>query len=183
MSNQRYEPRESGPGELQSSGAPASVGARGRSSSWPVVLIVTGVVVLLGVLVWLLTAVVSGSGDDDLVDPSSLSAGECLADFTAVTEDARLVDCAEAHNAQLVASENYPEDAGFPGREQLGLRAEAACAAASTSIDVGVVAADQRVTLLRATPTPETWADGDRRVDCFAVVEDGDTLSQSLFAD
>ena len=79
-----------------------------------------------------------------------------------------------------VVTEEYPEDADFPGRDQLGLRAEAACASASEDIDPDVVTVDLQVTLLRATPTAETWADGDRRVDCFAVVEDGDTIAQSL---
>jgi hypothetical protein len=36
------------------------------------------------------------------------------------------------------------------------------------------------VSLLRATPTQDTWADGDRRVDCFAVVENEGTVSRSM---
>ncbi len=154
--------------------------SRARSSSLPLLLVIGGAVVLLGLLVWLLVTLFGGSDDDQRVDPSSLAAGECLADFTGITEDAARVDCSEPHNAQLVASENYPDDAEFPGREQLGLRAEAACADASSNIDPDVVAPDLRVTLLNAIPTTETWADGDRRVDCFAVVEDGGTLSRSL---
>lgn len=154
--------------------------SRATSSSLPLLLIIAGVVALLGLLVWLLVSLFGGADDEEGVDPSSIAAGDCLADFTGITEDAVPVDCGEAHNAQLVASENYPEDAEFPGREQLGLRAEAACAAASAAIDPDAVTDDLRITLLRATPTSRTWADGDRRVDCFAVVEDGDTLSRSL---
>lgn len=154
--------------------------SRARSSNLPLLLIIGGVVVLLGLLVWLLVSLFGGAEDEERVDPSSVAAGDCLADFTGITEDAVPVDCGEAHNAQLVASENYPEDAEFPGREQLGLRAEEACAAASAAIDPDAVTDDLRITLLRATPTSQTWADGDRRVDCFAVVEDGDTMSRSL---
>ena len=153
---------------------------RSRSSTAPLLLVIGGAVVLLGLLAWLLLSLFGGSDDEQRVDPSSLAAGECLAGFTDITEDAVLVDCAEPHNAQLVASENYPDDAAFPGRDQLGLRAEAACAAASAAIDPAAVPEDLQVTLLRATPTTETWADGDRRVDCFAVVEDEDTVSRSL---
>ena len=58
--------------------------------------------------------------------------------------------------------------------------AASCCAAASAAIDPDAVTDDLRITLLRATPTSQTWADGDRRVDCFAVVEDGDTMSRSL---
>ncbi|MFJ6000857.1 septum formation family protein [Arthrobacter sp. NPDC092385] len=175
----------SAPGALPGTGTgagshPTRDRTRARSSSLPLLLIIGGAVVLLGLLVWLLVSLFGGSDDEARVDPSSLASGECLADFTDITEDAVLVDCAEPHNAQLVASEDYPEDAEFPGRDQLGLRAEAACATASADIDPDVVTADLEVTLLRATPTAETWADGDRRVDCFAVVGNGGTVSQSL---
>lgn len=152
---------------------------RSRRSSRPLLLI-GGALVLLGLLAWLLVALFGGSDDEGRVDPSSIAAGECLADFTGITEDAVLVQCTEPHNAQLVASEEYPEDADFPGRDQLGLRAEAACAAASEDIDPDAVTADLQVTLLRATPTAQTWADGDRRVDCFAVIGNDDTVTQSL---
>lgn len=163
---------------------PAAHPKRDRSRStgtpFPLLLIIGGAIVLLGLLIWLLISPFGGADDEARVDPSSLAAGECLADFAGITEDAVLVDCTEAHNAQLVASEDYPDDAQFPGRDQLGIRAEAACAAASADINPDVVTQDLQVTLLRATPTAETWADGDRTVDCFAVVENGDTLTQSL---
>lgn len=161
-------------------GHPKRDRTRSRRGGLPLLLVTGGGVVLLGLLVWLLVALFGGSDDEDRVDPSSIAAGECLADFTVITEEAVLVQCTEPHNAQLVATEEYPEDADFPGRDQLGLRAEAACASASEDIDPDVVTVDLQVTLLRATPTAETWADGDRRVDCFAVVEDGDTIAQSL---
>lgn len=153
---------------------------RTGGGSLPLLLVLGGVVVLLGLLIWLVLSLFGGSDDEDRVDPSSIAAGECLADFTDVTEDALLVECTEPHNAQLLASENYPEDAEFPGPDQLGLRAEAACAAASAEIDPEVVTDGLDVTLLRATPTTQTWADGDRRVDCFAVIGDGATVSRSL---
>ncbi|MGV0108683.1 septum formation family protein [Arthrobacter sp. CP30] len=163
-------------------GHPKRDRTRSRRGGRPLLLLVGGAVVLLGLLVWVLVALFGGSEDEDRVDPSSIAAGECLADFTVITEEAVLVRCTEPHNAQLVATEEYPEDADFPGRDQLGLRAEAACASASEDIDPDVVTADLQVTLLRATPTAETWADGDRRVDCFAVVENGDAIEQSLLA-
>ncbi|OUM41947.1 septum formation family protein [Arthrobacter sedimenti] len=150
------------------------------SSVLPLLLLIGGAVVLLGLLAWLLVSLLGGADDEERVDPSSLSAGECLADFTEVTEDAVRVDCSEPHNAQLLASEDYPEDAEFPGRDQLGLRAEAACATASADVNPDVVTEELQVTLLRATPTEKTWADGDRRVDCFAVIGNSGTVSQSL---
>ncbi|MDQ0736092.1 septum formation family protein [Arthrobacter agilis] len=173
-------PEASGGTEDPSEGLPLRDRTRTSSSKAPLLLVIGGAVVLLGLLVWLLVTLFGGSDDEGRTDPSSIAAGECLADFTAITEDAARVDCSEPHNAQLVASESYPDDAEFPGRDQLGLRAEAACESASAGIDPEAVTEDLQVTLLRATPTTETWADGDRRVDCFAVVENDGTLSRSL---
>ena len=155
---------------------------RRKHSNRPLLLAAAAAVVLLGLLVWLVISLLGEADHDDLVDPSSISAGECLADFTAITEDAAVVDCSEPHNAQLLASESYPEDAAFPGRDQLSARAEASCAAASGSVDPDAVTEDLEITLLRATPTEGTWADGDRRVDCFAVIENGATVTRSLIA-
>ncbi|WP_104116326.1 septum formation family protein [Arthrobacter sp. B1805] len=166
--------------DQETDGHPKRDRTRTKSSNLPLLLVLGGAVVLVGLLIWLLVSLFGGSGDEGRVDPSSLAAGECLADFTDITEDAVLVDCTEPHNAQLLASESYPDAAEFPGRDQLGLRAEAACAAASADINPEVVVDELDVTLLRATPTAETWADGDRRVDCFAVIENGGTVSQSL---
>ncbi|WP_104181893.1 septum formation family protein [Arthrobacter sp. B0490] len=174
-----WAPQASGGETGAAEGLPLRDRSRTKGSALPLLLVTGGVVVLVGLLIWLLVSLLGGT-DEDRVDPSSLAAGECLAGFTDITEDAARVDCSEPHNAQLVASENYPDDAEFPGRDQLGLRAEAACATASSGIDPDLVGGDVQVTLLRATPTTETWAGGDRRVDCFAVVEDGGTLSRSL---
>lgn len=173
-------PTASGGEQEETDGPAVRDRTRADSSKVPLLLVIGGVVVLLGLLVWLLVTLFGGSDDESRVDPSSLSPGQCLADFSGITEDAVLVECVEPHNAQLVASESYAEDAEFPGRDQLGLRAEAACATASAGIDPGVVTEDLAVTLLRTTPTEGTWADGDRRVDCFAVLGNGDTVSQSL---
>ncbi|MDN4610409.1 septum formation family protein [Arthrobacter burdickii] len=171
-------PTASDPEDIGAHAAPDRTSA--GNSVLPLLLLIGGALVLLGLLAWLLVSLLGGGSDDDRVDPSSLAAGECLADFTEVTEDAVRVDCSEPHNAQLLASEEYPEDAEFPGREQLDLRAEAACATASADVNPDVVTEDLQVTLLRATPTEETWADGDRRVDCFAVIGNSGTVSQSL---
>ncbi|MHA7208619.1 septum formation family protein [Arthrobacter sp. MDT1-65] len=168
------------PGDEPGEGLPLRDRSRTKGGALPLLLVIGGVVVLVGLLVWLIVSLFGGTDDEDRVDPSSLAAGECLAGFTDITEDAARVDCSAPHNAQLVASENYPDDAEFPGRDQLGLRAESACATASSGIDPDAIDGDVQVTLLRATPTTETWAGGDRRVDCFAVVEDGGTLSRSL---
>lgn len=92
---------------------------RARSSTVPLLLVIGGVVVLLGLLVWLLVSLFGGQGDEGRVDPSSLNARECLADFTVIAEEARLVDCTEPHDAQLVAIEIYSDASKFPGRSLL----------------------------------------------------------------
>ncbi|MHA7261720.1 septum formation family protein [Arthrobacter sp. TMN-37] len=167
----------------------------------PVALLVLGGLVVLALLVWAAVSLVrglTGAGDpqspEDVpteagadgviaedVPPSVLTAGHCLLDFTDIESDVTIVTCSTPHGAQLIASEFYPEEAKFPGRDQLGARADAACDTAP--INSGVAASAGRIDLLRVTPTEGTWADGDRRVDCFAVLRDGATLSRSLLTE
>ncbi|WP_394248513.1 hypothetical protein [Arthrobacter pityocampae] len=63
---------------------------RGRSGSSivPLLLLVGAAVVLIGLLVWLLVALLGGSEDEARMDPSSLAAGEYLAESTDSTEKA-----------------------------------------------------------------------------------------------
>jgi hypothetical protein len=174
---------------------------RREKSRRPVALLVLGGVAFLALLAWAAISLVrglTGAGDpqspEDIptaagadgviaedVPPSVLTAGHCLLDFTDIESDVTIVTCSTPHRAQLIASEFYPDDAKFPGRGQLGARADAACDTAP--IDSGVAAGAGRIELLRVTPTEGTWADGDRRVDCFAVLQDGATLSRSLLTE
>ncbi|WP_294566609.1 septum formation family protein [uncultured Arthrobacter sp.] len=174
---------------------------RREKSRRPVALLVLGGVAVLALLAWLAVSLVrglTGAGDpqspEDIptaagadgviaeeVPPSVLTAGHCLLDFTDIESDVTIVTCSTPHRAQLIASEFYPDDAEFPGRGQLGARADAACETAP--IDSGVAAGAGRIELLRVTPTEGTWADGDRRVDCFAVLQDDATLSRSLLTE
>ncbi|TDK25423.1 hypothetical protein E2F48_09160 [Arthrobacter crusticola] len=174
---------------------------RREKSRRPVALLILGGVVVLALLVWAAISLVrglTGAGDpqspEDIptaagadgviaedVRPSVLTAGHCLLDFTDIESEVTIVTCSTPHRAQLIASEFYSDDAEFPGRGQLGARADAACETAP--IDSGVAAGAGRIELLRVTPTEGTWADGDRRVDCFAVLQDGATLSRSLLTE
>ncbi|MBJ2120224.1 septum formation family protein [Arthrobacter sp. MSA 4-2] len=174
---------------------------RREKSRRPVAILVLGGVAVLALVVWAAISLVrglTGAGDpqspEDIptaagadgviaedVPPSVLTAGHCLLDFTDIESDVTIVTCSTPHRAQLIASEFYPDDAKFPGRDQLGARADAACETAP--IDSGVAAGAGRIELLRVTPTEGTWADGDRRVDCFAVLQDGATLSRSLLTE
>lgn len=65
-----------------------------QSSTVPLLLVIGGVVVLLGLLVWLISSLFGGQPDEGRVNPSSLAAA-CPTDFTGITEEARLVDCTE----------------------------------------------------------------------------------------
>ncbi|WP_159803227.1 septum formation family protein [Arthrobacter zhaoguopingii] len=174
---------------------------RREKSRRPVALLVLGGIAVLALLIWAAISLVRGltgavdpqspediptaAGADGViaedVPPSVLTAGHCLLDFTDIESDVTIVTCSTPHRAQLIASEFYPDDAEFPGRNQLGARADSACDTAP--IDSGVAAGAGRIELLRVTPTEGTWADGDRRVDCFAVLQDGATLSRSLLTE
>lgn len=54
---------------------------RSESSTVPLLLVIGGVVVLLGLLVWLLVSLFGGQGDEGRVDPSSLPADGLISDF------------------------------------------------------------------------------------------------------
>ncbi len=164
----------------------------------PLVPLALGAVAVLALLTWGIISVVrgltDGGGDPQTVQiptaagadgviaenvaPSVLTAGQCLLDFTGISNEVTIVTCTTPHRAQLIASEFYPDEAEFPGSDQLGARAKAACSAAD--INAAAAAGAGRIELLHVTPTEGTWADEDRRVDCFAVVEEGATLSRSL---
>ncbi|PPB49168.1 hypothetical protein C4K88_10735 [Arthrobacter pityocampae] len=62
--------------------------SRSGSSIVPLLLLVGAAVVLIGLLIWLLVALLGGSEDEARTGPSPLVAGECLAEFTDIREKA-----------------------------------------------------------------------------------------------
>lgn len=113
------------------------------------------------------------------VAPLDLAAGDCLLDFVDANTEVTVVTCATPHNAQLLASDFYDDDAEYPGDAELATRAQNVCDGVTLNQRAAEGVAIQSLTV---TPTTASWADGDRRLDCFAVAEDGNVLSDSLLA-
>ncbi|MFZ3451911.1 septum formation family protein [Arthrobacter sp. 7Tela_A1] len=136
------------------------------------------IVVLLGI--WLATIVADGNREagvlQDSVKPVDLEAGACLQDFQSVNAEVTVVTCDTPHNAQLVASQTYPDSDTFPGTDALAAKAEEVC---SSVIYTDAASKYTDLELNRAVPTQGSWDSGDRRVDCF-VVAPGEELTESL---
>ncbi|MCQ1999701.1 septum formation family protein [Arthrobacter zhaoxinii] len=159
--------------------APAAGGRKsGRNTR---LLLVLGGVVLAAVIAILLFVFVFNGKEEGVisedVSPLELESGACLQDWDDVNSSATVVTCDTPHNAQLVATESLPEDADFPGTEALEEQVNEVCAA----VDYTDAAADlPDLTLTKSIPTEQTWASGDRRVDCFVFAPEDQELTESL---
>lgn len=180
---------------------PAGPKRGGLSRRTMIILAVAGVVVL-GLLIFGIVRIVDavsggGPGADpsasptpgadgiiaEDVSPLDLAAGTCVLDFNVDDVDAEVttVTCSTPHNAQLLATESYADDDEFPGDEALAERGNEICD--SATIDQGTAADYPELTLTTVTPTSGTWAEGDRRVDCYVVSSEGNTITDTLLAE
>lgn len=157
-------------------------------------------VVVLGLVVFLLVPLLTSSPDDGAgeslesaptvsrnaepgvdgivareVPPVQIQPGDCLTDFDSVGEPSTVVECNRDHEAQLVGRKLWPTSRAFP--EDMRADAERFCA----TIDLAS-AEDAQVIVEISHPAEGTWAEGDRRVDCLAVAQEG-TLNTSLVAE
>ncbi|WP_299167282.1 septum formation family protein [uncultured Arthrobacter sp.] len=187
--------------------APTRIRARsvGRSSrgSNRKKLIILGVIGLavIALLIFAITAIVGALRSDDAdagsspsttpgadgiiaegVSPLELGAGACILGFdsTDLSADVTTVTCTTPHNAQLLATTSLPEEAEFPGETALNASGDDLCNA--VTIDENAAAEYTSLTLTQVTPTSGTWAEGDRRIDCF-VVSDEDNITDTLLTE
>lgn len=167
-------------------------------------LIILGVVALavVALLIVAITAIVGALRSDDPgaeasssttpgadgiiaegISPLDLESGDCVLDFnsTDVSADVTTVSCTTPHNAQLLATTSLPEGAEFPGEAALNASGDELCN--SVPIDENAATDYPSLTLTQVTPTTGTWADGDRRIDCFVVSDEGRVITDSLLAD
>lgn len=191
-----------GPGDAAPTRIRARSAGRASAGSGRKKLVILGIVglVILGLLIFAIFSIVNALRTDDSaagsanstpgadgiiaenLSPLDLEAGTCILDFDAanVSADVTTVTCATPHNAQLLATTSFPEDAEFPGDAALNTAGDDLCN--SVPIDESAAAEYTGLTLTQVTPTPETWADGDRRIDCFVVSDEGNTITDSLLA-
>lgn len=117
------------------------------------------------------------------ISPLQLETGACIRSFDSanVSADVTTVTCTTPHNAQLLATTSLPEDAEFPGEVALNARGEDLCN--SVAIDENAAANYGGLTLTQVTPTSGTWEEGDRRIDCFVVSDEGNIITDTLLAE
>jgi hypothetical protein len=147
-------------------------------------LLIVGILGVLAVLVVLFFTVILGSEKDpgvleEDVAPIELESGACLSGFTGVNDPTNVVTCETPHNAQLVATATYDEGDEFPGSDALTERADEVCAGVRYT-ESAAADSDLDLQVNKAVPTPASWEDGDRRVDCFVVAGEGRELTESL---
>ncbi|KAD4060122.1 hypothetical protein GD627_03410 [Arthrobacter yangruifuii] len=160
---------------------PATAAGRGKSNRKTRLLLVLGGVVLAALIAILLFVFVFNDKAEGVisedVSPVELASGACLQDWEDVNSEATVVTCDTPHSAQLVATESLPEDAGFPGTDALEKRVNEVCA----GVDYTDAAAEfPDLLLTKSIPTEQTWAAGDRRVDCFVFSPNDQELTESL---
>ncbi|PPG51074.1 hypothetical protein C5C27_16690 [Rathayibacter sp. AY2B7] len=111
---------------------------------------------------------------------SALLGGECVEPFDSVwAEEFTVVDCANAHSAQLVATAELT-DAAFPGQDALAVTVSSLCQAQGV-VDVAAAETYGDVQVAGAFPvTQEQWDAGERSYYCFVDRAGGGELTGSL---
>lgn len=111
------------------------------------------------------------------VSPLDFKAGDCFTDFQAVTLNATVVTCSTPHAAQIIGTFSYQPSDQFPGKDALNAKAEQVCTA------IKLTKQADKYRSLRTSygmPSEGTWQEGDRRIDCFVIVDGGNKLKESL---
>jgi Septum formation len=126
-------------------------------------------------------------GTVELVSVESLEPGDCVtpsADQDALRE-VPVADCAEAHGVETFAvldidEASFPDVPGgaYPGGAELRAFAYDACQAPFEAY-VGVPFWDSVYDITTITPSPSSWATGDREIVCLIVDLDGNPLTGS----
>ncbi|GAP61041.1 conserved hypothetical protein [Arthrobacter sp. Hiyo1] len=154
--------------------------------------IVLAVLILIGVVIWVLvgalanrpaaapvpapaTSTSRGPLPAD-VEAKNYQLGDCFADFDSNAIKSKVVDCTTDHSAQLGAIFRYKADDTFPGATALRDKGREICR------DLVLNEASTKYALLQQNvyPSATSWDNGDRRVDCFIVVNSGNTLKESV---
>ena len=153
-----------------------NVGLSRRALAWPVKLAAMLGVTAVGVGLYLATAF--------LIAPiPTFTTGSCL---NGVHEGAELsaartrpVDCAVAHENEVVGSIDYPGNGAYPGMDVLFTFAETPCYEAFAAY-VGVAFDASALDMILVTPTDLTWIKGDRVIACVAIAPSGQSLTGSV---
>lgn len=116
----------------------------------------------------------------DLVVGDCVTGAPFAGDPAAEATDAQVVDCAGAHDGEVVGLVTHPQGPSdpYPGQEQVASYAEEQCAIAFEAY-VGTPYGESPLSMLSLWPTEDSWARGDRESVCVAFQE-GTPLTGSL---
>jgi hypothetical protein len=172
----------------------------GRNIDWkPLVIIGAVVVVAIVIIAIIVSSLTSSSPAGGAASPSSSQSeaetanadgvvaedvspfdfkqGQCFTEFEAVMRNATVVTCDTPHSAQLVGTFSYGADEEFPGADELNIKAQAVCTAVVLN-DAAAEAPELKDSY--GMPSKETWARGDRRIDCFKIAAEGEQITGTL---
>lgn len=138
-------------------------------------LLVIAALAAVGLIIWGVAAL-AGGGKPKTVQSTAYAKGDCFADFDAAANSGDKVDCAAPHSAQLVGVESAGDNEDYPGRDALEQRAGQLCKDPSVALPEDTSHLKQR----SAYPSQDGWKGGDRRMDCYIVSTDGNTLTASF---
>lgn len=103
-----------------------------------------------------------------LVSIHGLRSGDCLADFDPAGTRFRLVDCFNAHEAEVFAAVELPAGP-FPGAAVIDPLADDRCFGNGFISFVGLSYPESEVEALKSVPNEATWALGHRVIACIAT--------------
>ena len=114
---------------------------------------------------------------------AKLETGQCLngvrpgAELTA--SSTRPVDCATAHDNEVVGTVLSPLNGAYPGQQALVDAASPGCTAVFASY-VGVAFQASELDMILVTPSDLTWVKGDRLTACVALAANSGKLTGTI---
>ena len=132
------------------------------------------------------TTTIPGGGEPgDTVDVADLEPGTCIdpTDDSTFVETAELRDCEDPHEFEVIdtftiAQDFYPDDA-YPGGSTIVPDAYEACQPRFEA-HTGEEFWESSYDLTTITPSPSTWAEGDREIVCLLINIDRSPLTRKI---
>lgn len=113
----------------------------------------------------------------------SLATGACLNGIrdgaTVTAASSRAIDCAKAHDNEVVGTARYSPDGPFPGAAAVSAFGQKPCLDAFRAY-VGIDFETSALYMILVMPTDLTWAKGDRTIACVVSGTGGERLTGSV---
>lgn len=101
-----------------------------------------------------------------LVSIYGLQVGDCLLDFDGSVTTFEVLSCDDPHDHEVFVAAELPPGP-YPGEAAIEAQAAELCYGDAFEEFVGVPAARSAITAVPSRPWPETWAMGDRTINCL----------------